>query len=67
MDIFKENLHTFSKFSINVITDLYKLSFQNYCASLIYVVIKLHRSLLGVKGGGGGCKNNPFNSPLSNI
>ena len=40
-----------------MINDLYKLCFQNYCASLIYVVIKieqlkLRRSLPGVKGGG---------------
>ena len=40
MNIFKESTHNFSKFSKNVINDLYKLCFQNYCASLIYVVIK---------------------------
>ena len=60
MDIFKENLHKCPK---NVIYDLYKL-----CAKLLYKCIrsfkkeqlKLHQSLLGVKGGGG-------NSPLFNI
>ena len=56
MDIFKENSHNFSKFSLNMINDLYKLGFQNYCASLIKVVMKrknfkLHQSLLGMKGG----------------
>ena len=35
MDIIKENWHNFSKFPKNVIIDLYKLCFQNYCASLI--------------------------------
>ena len=40
MDIFKENWHNFSKFPKNVINDLYKLCFQNYCASLIKVVMK---------------------------
>ena len=30
----------FQNFLKNVINDLYKLCFQNYCASLIYVVIK---------------------------
>ena len=40
----------------NVINDLYKLCFQNYCASLIIISsykkerLKLHQSLLGVKG-----------------
>ena len=52
----------------NVINDLYKLCFQNYHASLIIISsykkerLKL-RSLLGVKGYGGGGGNNP----LSNI
>ena len=40
MDIFKENSDNFSNFLKNVINDLYKLCFQNYCASLINVVIK---------------------------
>ena len=40
MDIFKENSHNFQNFLKNVINDLYKLCFQNYCASLVYVVIK---------------------------
>ena len=40
MDIFKENWHNFSKFPKNVINDLYKLCFQNYCAWLIKVVMK---------------------------
>ena len=55
MDIFKENSHKyFQNFPKNVITDLYKLCFQNYCASLIKIVMK-----------GGGAKNSPLNSPLS--
>ena len=41
----------------HVIKDLYKLCFQNYRASLISSYkkeqFKLHRSLLGVRGGGG--------------
>ena len=40
MDIFKENSDFFPNFLKYVINDLYKLCFQNYCASLIYVVIK---------------------------
>ena len=40
MDVFKENPHIFSKFSKNVINDLYKLCFQNYCTSLTKVVMK---------------------------
>ena len=64
MDIFKENLHNFSKFFS------YKLCFQNYCTLLIEVdlkkeQLKLHRSLLGVKGGG--TKNSPLTSTLPNI
>ena len=41
-----------------MINDLYNLCFRNYCASLIKVrsyekeELKLHQSLLGVKGGG---------------
>ena len=61
MDIIKENLHNFLYFPKNVINDLYKLSFQNYCAK---EQLKLHRSLLGVKRG---AKISPLNSPLSNI
>ena len=44
----------------NVINDIYKLCFQNYRASLIIISsykkerLKLHRSLLGVKGDGEG-------------
>ena len=60
MDIFKED------FPNNVINDLYKLCFQNYRAPLIYSLssykkkqFKLHRSLLGVRGGGGGVGNQP--------
>ena len=57
MDIFKENLHNFSKFPKNVINDLYKLCFQNYCASLIKVVMKRNNlnyinHFLVRKGGG---------------
>ena len=63
MDIFKEN------FPKNVINDLYKLCFQNYRASIVNIYYikknKLHRSLLGVRGRGGGIS--PLNSPLSNI
>ena len=40
MDVFKENSHNFSNFPKNVINDLYNLCFQNYCASLIKVVMK---------------------------
>ena len=40
MDIFNENSHNFQNFTKNVIYDLYKLCFQNYCASLIKVVMK---------------------------
>ena len=63
-------LWTFKKNPNNVINDLYKLCFQNYRASLIIISsykkerLKLHRSLLGVKGYGGGGGGN---SPLSNI
>ena len=59
----------FQSFLKNVIND--NISFQNYCTLLIdrssskKEQPKLHRSLLGVKGGGG--KNSPLNSPLSNI
>ena len=38
--VIKKKLHNFSKFLKNVINDLYKLRFQNYCASLIQAVIK---------------------------
>ena len=55
MNIVKENLHSFSNFLKNVINDLYKLSFQNYCAK---EQLKLHRSLLGVKRG---AKISPLN------
>ena len=44
MDIFKENSHNFSK---NVINDLYKLCKSSYKKEQL----KLHQSLLGVKGG----------------
>ena len=38
---FLKKIHIiFQNFLKNVINDLYKLCFQNYCASLIYVVIK---------------------------
>ena len=40
MDIFNENSYNFQNFAKNVIYDLYKLCFQNYCASLIKVVMK---------------------------
>ena len=55
MDIFKENSHNF--FPKNVINDLYKLYFQNYCASLIKVVMKRNNlncinHFLVWKGGG---------------
>ena len=42
-----------------MINDLYKLCFQNYRVSLIYVV---NRSILGVRGGGGG-ENQPSEQP----
>ena len=47
MDIFKEN------FPNNVINDLYTLCFQNYISSYKKEQFKLHRSLLGVRWGGG--------------
>ena len=61
MDIFKEN------FPNNVINDLYKLCFQKYRESLICKKeqFKLHRSLLGVRGGGG--ISLALNCPVSNI
>ena len=70
MDILKKIRLIFQNFPKTVINDLNKLCFQNYCASLIKVVmkmkqLKLHQSLLGVKGGG--AKTSPLNSPLSNI
>ena len=46
-------------FSKNVINDLYKLCKSSYKKEQL----KLHQSLLGVKGGGG--KNSPLNSPRS--
>ena len=55
MDIFKGNSHTFSKFSKNVINDLYKLNYDKE-------QLKLHQSLLGVKFGGGGQKQ-PYEQP----
>ena len=58
----------FQNFTKNVINDLYKLCFQNYCASLSSYEkeqLKLHQSLLGVKGAV--AKTSPLNSPLSNI
>ena len=64
MDIFKEN------FPSNGINDLYKLCFQKYRASIVNVSnykkeqFKLHRSLLGVRGGG---ISLALNSLVSNI
>ena len=52
MDIFKENF-VFSKLPCIVNINSYKKE-----------QLKLHRSLLGVRGGGG---ISPLNSPLSNI
>ena len=49
----------FQNFSKNVINDLYKLCKSSYKKEQL----KLHQSLLGVKGGGG--KNSPLNSPRS--
>ena len=40
MDILKE--HNFSKLFKHVIIDLYKLCFQNYCASLDYLLYTLN-------------------------
>ena len=40
MDIFKENRLIFENFPKTVINDPNKLCFQNYCASLIKVVMK---------------------------
>ena len=48
----------FQNFSKNVINDLYKLCKSSYKKEQL----KLHQSLLGVKGGG---KNSPLNSPRS--
>ena len=71
MDILKENFHNFSNFLKNVINDLYNLCFQNYCTLLIEVVLQKNNlscinNFLVRKLGGGG-KNSPLNSPLSNI
>ena len=57
MNTLKENSIIFQNFPQNVINDLYKSCIQNHCTLLIEVVLKkeqlkLHRSLLGVKGGG---------------
>ena len=50
----------FQNFPKNVINDLYKLCFQNYCASSIKKEqLKLHQSLLGGKRGGGGGQKQP--------
>ena len=46
----------FQNFSKNVINDLYKLCKSSYKKEQL----KLHQSLLGVKGGG---QNSPLNSP----
>ena len=67
MDILKKIRLIFQNFPKTVIHDLNKLCFQNYCTSLIKVVnekeqLKLHQSLLGVKGGGGG-QNQPSEQP----
>ena len=68
---FLKKIHLiFQNFTKNVINDLYKLCFQNYMcivnkSSYEKEQLKLHQSLLGVKGGGG--KISPLNSPLSNI
>ena len=56
MDILKKIRLIFQNFPKTVINDLNKLCFQNYCASLIKVVMKrnnLNCINLGVKGGGG--------------
>ena len=57
MDVFKENSHNFSKFSKNVSNDLYILCFSKLLcivnkSSYEKEQLKLHQSLLGVKGGG---------------
>ena len=55
MDILKKIRLIFQNFPKTVINDLNKLCFQNYCASLIKVVMKrnnLNCINLGVKGGG---------------
>ena len=48
---------------------LYKLCFQNYCMCIVNKSsyekeqLKLHQSLLGVKGWGGGGQNQPSEQP----
>ena len=58
MDILKKIRLIFQNFPKTVINDLTKLCFQNYCMCIVNKSsyekeqLKLHQSLLGVKGGG---------------
>ena len=68
-----QNMDIFQNILKNVINDLYIVFSKQLCIVNIRCYkteqLKLHRSLLGVKGGGGRQKqpSEVLNSPLSNI